>query len=323
MSVEVAANIQVEAAEAPNVHHEEDSEMQVAATPPQGATDDMPTQAAVLRKRKAKAKGSEVAEKEAKPRLTALERAQAQVQKLREKQRKTEEKAEAQLARLQKKRSALEKRNAQKAVRAAKKDRPKRAGGTYLFFCNAYRNKVRDDLGPDSKLTQVIAELARRWKELKDDPTRKEELNMYEQQAAEDKKRYEAEMQDYVPPPLPQEQLMMFARRRRKRGAEARSPKKRSAGSVGQSDEPTPEKVRPPQKAARFRPLPLMKLPQEVMLKAYCMGMKGALLNLACRRDIVEKGLAAQELLDVLEQAGGVVSKAQSTILAPQPPVSD
>ena len=69
---------------------------------------------------------------------------------------------------------------------------PKRAKSAYLYFCSDYRDQVRSE-NPNFKATQVTSELGRMWNLLKEDKSRKEELDMYEARALEDKNRYDLE----------------------------------------------------------------------------------------------------------------------------------
>jgi len=69
---------------------------------------------------------------------------------------------------------------------------PKRGKSAYNFFCAAMRPQVKDDLGEEGK-SSIMSELGKRWKELKEDEDRAEELAEYAKMAAEDKARYEDE----------------------------------------------------------------------------------------------------------------------------------
>ena len=69
---------------------------------------------------------------------------------------------------------------------------PKRAKSAYLFFCAGHRDQVKVD-NPEMKATEITSELGRLWNELKLDKDRVDEIVVFEQQAAEDKARYESE----------------------------------------------------------------------------------------------------------------------------------
>ena len=69
---------------------------------------------------------------------------------------------------------------------------PKRAKSAYLFFCACHRDQVKVD-NPEMKATEITSELGRLWNELKLDKDRVDEIAVFEQQAAEDKDRYESE----------------------------------------------------------------------------------------------------------------------------------
>jgi len=87
-----------------------------------------------------------------------------------------------------------------KARKSAAKDpnAPKKGKSAWQFFSSEMRKEIREEFGgkkADAK--EVSDELSARWNELKEDPDRRDELQEYEQQAAEDKARYEAEMKEY------------------------------------------------------------------------------------------------------------------------------
>jgi hypothetical protein len=69
---------------------------------------------------------------------------------------------------------------------------PKKGKSAYIFFCSAMRPVLKEDLGEEGK-SSIMAELGKRWKELKDDDDRAEELAKYTKMAADDKARYEEE----------------------------------------------------------------------------------------------------------------------------------
>jgi hypothetical protein len=80
------------------------------------------------------------------------------------------------------------------AVKSTKRtsDKIKRGKSAYIFFCATMRPQVKEDLGEEGK-SSIMAELGKRWKELKDDDDRAEELAKYTKMAADDKGRYEEE----------------------------------------------------------------------------------------------------------------------------------
>jgi hypothetical protein len=83
---------------------------------------------------------------------------------------------------------------AKKARKTSDKDpnAPKKGRSAYIFFCAAMRPQVKEDLGDEGK-SSIMAELGKRWKELKDDDDRADELAEYTKMAADDKARYEEE----------------------------------------------------------------------------------------------------------------------------------
>lgn len=78
------------------------------------------------------------------------------------------------------------------APKRAKKTGPKRAKSAYLFFCAEFREQVNKE-NPSMKATEVTSELGRMWNVLKEDKSRKNEIEKYDKLAEEDKKRYQTE----------------------------------------------------------------------------------------------------------------------------------
>lgn len=72
---------------------------------------------------------------------------------------------------------------------------PKRARSAYLFFCDDNRQSVREQLGPDHKMTDVMAKLGEMWKELKN--TGGDDYDTYVELANQDSERYEREIAEY------------------------------------------------------------------------------------------------------------------------------
>jgi len=75
---------------------------------------------------------------------------------------------------------------------------PKRGKSAYIFFCAAMRPQVKEELGEEGK-SLIMAELGKRWKELKEDGDRADELSEYTKMAADDKTRYEDEKENSQP----------------------------------------------------------------------------------------------------------------------------
>jgi hypothetical protein len=77
---------------------------------------------------------------------------------------------------------------------------PKRAKSPYLFFCDENRTKVRDELGDNTKATDITRELGARWQKLTKDSkaSAKKQLKKYEKLAEEDGKRYKNEKAEYL-----------------------------------------------------------------------------------------------------------------------------
>ncbi|KDQ17139.1 hypothetical protein BOTBODRAFT_30512 [Botryobasidium botryosum FD-172 SS1] len=92
------------------------------------------------------------------------------------------------------KRKAAEK--AEKVAKPkAKKEKdpsaPKKPRSPFLFFCSDWRERIKAE-NPDAKFGDLGKLLGAKWKELAGD-----EKKTYTKQAAEDKTRYEEEMEAY------------------------------------------------------------------------------------------------------------------------------
>eukprot|EP00123_Amoebidium_parasiticum_P011998 comp21052_c0_seq1/m.28318 comp21052_c0_seq1/g.28318 ORF comp21052_c0_seq1/g.28318 comp21052_c0_seq1/m.28318 type:complete len:106 (-) comp21052_c0_seq1:303-620(-) len=68
---------------------------------------------------------------------------------------------------------------------------PKRPLTAYILFCNANRNKLREQ-NPDMKVPEIGTKLGAMWKTLSENERKK-----YDAMASEDKKRYERAMEQY------------------------------------------------------------------------------------------------------------------------------
>ena len=82
---------------------------------------------------------------------------------------------------------------------------PKRGKSSYIFFGQEHREKVKEELmeehGDDFKNPMVMSRLGELWKELKASTKAKDKkaVAKFEKMAADDKERYQAEMEDYTP----------------------------------------------------------------------------------------------------------------------------
>ena len=85
--------------------------------------------------------------------------------------------------------------------RRGKKDpnAPKHPQSAYILFCNQKRAEVKASLGEDSSATDVTRELGVRWNNFKASTTKKdvEAMKRFQEQAVEDKQRYETEKAQY------------------------------------------------------------------------------------------------------------------------------
>ena len=74
------------------------------------------------------------------------------------------------------------------------KNSPKNASGPYIFFCKEERAKIKEEM-PELAAKEIMAELGKRWKEIKDTDA----VEKYKKMAEEDKERFADEMKNYVP----------------------------------------------------------------------------------------------------------------------------
>ena len=86
------------------------------------------------------------------------------------------------------KKAAKDAKAAKKEKKEANADKPKKAPSAYFLFVNETRQKVQEEIG-DKSFGAVTKVQAERWKKLP-----KGELEKYEKQAAELKKKYEEEL---------------------------------------------------------------------------------------------------------------------------------
>ena len=84
----------------------------------------------------------------------------------------------------------------EKVKKKKDKNAPKGARSAYIFFCADERAQVKEDI-PDISAKDVLVELGKRWKALKDDD--EDRYNEYLVMAEKDKVRFKKEMENYVP----------------------------------------------------------------------------------------------------------------------------
>ena len=87
---------------------------------------------------------------------------------------------------------------------STKSDKPKRGKTAYNYFCQENRPIAKEQCGDDAKPTDVTSKLGEMWKQLKsdfedDDEEAIEKIEWYNKLSANDKIRYNKEMEDYVP----------------------------------------------------------------------------------------------------------------------------
>lgn len=75
-------------------------------------------------------------------------------------------------------------------------DKPKRGKSGYLYFCEVYREKLKDEY-PELSVKEIVSKLGVLWKKLKAENS-KEVIN-FELKSKEDRNRYKSEMTNYVP----------------------------------------------------------------------------------------------------------------------------
>ena len=75
-------------------------------------------------------------------------------------------------------------------------DKPKRGKSGYLYFCEVYREKLKEEY-PELSVKQIVSKLGILWKQLKEENS--QEVKQFEQLSKEDRNRYKNEMVNYVP----------------------------------------------------------------------------------------------------------------------------
>lgn len=109
-------------------------------------------------------------------------------------------------------------------------NKPKRGRSAYILFCADERPVAKSALDDGAPPTEVTSELGRRWKQLKEStkPADKKRYKKYEDASTADKKRYDDEMADYVPPS--DEELELLAANKPKRGRKSTKKKTTEEG---------------------------------------------------------------------------------------------
>jgi hypothetical protein len=90
---------------------------------------------------------------------------------------------------------AAKPKRGRKTTSAKKSEQPKKGRTAYNFFCTENRPIVKQE-NPDADSKEVTRLLSQQWKDVKED---EDEVQIYKDMAAKDKKRYEREMLSYEP----------------------------------------------------------------------------------------------------------------------------
>ena len=98
----------------------------------------------------------------------------------------------------------LVKKNLKKFTDKENINKPKRCKSAFIFFCEDVRDQIKKDI-PNIKVTDIIVEQSKRWRELNEKNSKK--IEIYKKQAAKDKIRYEAEKIEYEKNKLNEENI--------------------------------------------------------------------------------------------------------------------
>merc|ERR1712227_1117951 len=126
--------------------------------------------------------------------------------KLKIEKEKAKEKAKAKKEKAKKitKKELREKERAERAAAMGKKrrrsmkknpDAPKRGKSVYILFSIERREIVKEQLGPDAKVQEIMKKVALDWRELPE-----EEKKPWEEKSVQDKARYDQELANYSGP---------------------------------------------------------------------------------------------------------------------------
>ena len=109
---------------------------------------------------------------------------------------------------------------------------PKRGKNGYIFFCGYMRTKVKEEMqNMSDEVVQpkdITRELGKRWKTLKESKKKKDK-ELYEKcqkESENDKKRYNEEMKEYVPPSDEELEAMATAKKEKKKTEKPKKEKK-------------------------------------------------------------------------------------------------
>ena len=81
-------------------------------------------------------------------------------------------------------------------------NKPKKGKNSYIFFCSANREIVKENLDKAAKGKEVMSELVRLWYELKNstNDSDKKKMKKYTEEAKKDSDRYKEEIENYLQP---------------------------------------------------------------------------------------------------------------------------
>jgi len=218
-----------------------------------------------------------------------------------------------------------------KADKVAKKEanvgKPKTpAGGGYGVYVKKNREEIVKSLPPGHKCTEISKAAGERWKALSEEDRKPYEAEYQklkvqyqtELKAWKEEKGISADAKDDDEEEEEEEKNSPQKADAKKVSPKKASPKKRAAGDA---KEKKPES--PPAKKAKVAGKGKKqeasgtesKIPAEIIEQAKKAKLDGALTNLASRKDIADKNISADKMLDALQKSGGLVNKARAALL--------
>jgi len=183
------------------------------------------------------------------------------------------------------------------------------AGGAFGSYLENNRPQLAKECAgkPITAVTQLASE---RFKSLSEAEKKKYE-DMYQAK----KKAYEEAMKTYVPPPVPEGVELPKTKKEIKEEAKAAKAQEKSdakAAKAASKNLKTPAKTT--RKGKPVTPSPVELMPN-ILAKADKLGVKDTLLKLAARDDIKESGKSQAQMLQALEDNGGLFHPSRRALL--------
>lgn len=113
-------------------------------------------------------------------------------------------------------------------------NKPKRGKSAYLFFCDEYRKKLKEE-NPNLNVKEIVSMLGTLWKQIKD--SNSDELEKFEKLSMNDRMKYKKEMVTYKKEQKKDNELLLTVKKDKEKDKEKKKEKELKKKELNRSKE--------------------------------------------------------------------------------------